>query len=646
MVPLPRRSAPVRFALGDVNGDGAIDAVVQLTGRTSGFFLMLGDGLGSFPTLVPLPIDMGPWPWDGVSLADIDGDGRADIVMPHHDPDKVVVTSIRGTARNPTFVTTTIPLPSPFTVIAVGDLTGDGIVDLVTANQQSGYVTVLAGTGAGRFAAPTQIWSDFYADTIRISDVDGDGYPDLLVGRWNSLSILRGSAQGIGGGYWPIAWGAFSSFALADLNGDNRDDLISTDAATLRVMLNTGGGFADSAAIEQSEYTEPETGDFDGDGRTDLALHDYGVGTVVLHRGNGDGTFGIREAFRVGNRAGSPRVADVNGDGTVDLVFARVASVTGEDEQPVTSELTILMNRPRVVIETWNDPQRFGIGTTATLTWQHALAPDATFRVEISRDAGRTWTTLQSAVAAPHGHGRFVWTVTGPATTAGRVRVVAVGDPKAADVNNALFEVSRAEVQFTTVGGSVTWGIGTHRPIGWRHNLGTGQAVNLDLSRDDGVTWTRLASDLALRGSSSSSLLWTVAGPATARARLRVQWSADASVSAVSERFVIADPFIEMTSPRRGDTVYACSTFRPTWKHNLGVGDGVQLELSLDGGRTWQWGVTVASGIGRGTFDYYEFTPGATAEALLRATWTANPAVTAQTGPFTITAAPYDGSCE
>jgi Tol biopolymer transport system component len=642
-VPLPRRSAPAGFEFGDVNGDGAIDAVVRLSGRTSGVFLLLGDRLGSFPTMRPLPVTLGAW----VLLADIDGDGRSDIVAPQHDPAQVAISLSRGTARNPTFVTTTTPLPSEVGAITVGDITGDRMIDIVTANAQTGYVTVLAGIGGGRFAAPAQIWSDRYADTIRISDVDKDGYPDLLVGRWNSLAVVRGSSQGFVGGYWPIAYGAFSSFALADLNGDNRDDLISTEASTFRVMLNTAGRFADSDVIERPEYSVLDTADFDSDGRIDVAVHNTRIGAVVVHRGNGDGTFGVHETFRVGGRAWGLATADLNHDSTVDLAFARVTSVTGAAEDPVTSELTVLMNQPRVVIETWNDPQRFGIGTMATLTWQHALPTGAKFRVEVSRDGGRRWTTLQSAVAAPGGRGRLVWNVTGPATTAGRVRVVAVGDSTtAADMNNALFEISPAEIHFTTVGGDVTWGIGTHRQMGWGHNLGTGQPVTFDLSRDDGVTWTRLASDVATRGSSSSSLLWTVAGPATARARLRVQWSTNPSVGVVSARFAIADPFIEMTWPLHGDTVHACAIFRPTWKHNLGVGDAARVELSIDRGRTWQSFGTVTAGIGRGTAEFYKFTPGATTNALFRVTWSANPAVSALTGPFTITAAPFDGYCD
>ena len=70
--------------------------------------------------------------------------------------------------------------------------------------------------------------------------------------------------------------------------------------------------------------------------------------------------------------------------------------------------------------------------------------------------------------------------------------------------------------------------------ITWSHNLGTGEAVNITLSRDNGATWTTIAASVVNTTSTNGSFTWNVTGPATTTARIRVTWTQIGSVTDVS----------------------------------------------------------------------------------------------------------------
>jgi len=81
---------------------------------------------------------------------------------------------------------------------------------------------------------------------------------------------------------------------------------------------------------------------------------------------------------------------------------------------------------------------------------------------------------------------------------------------------------------------NVNWTIGSTRSVNWSHNLGTLESVNVEVSRDGGSTWAMLATGKTNNANASGTLAWTVTGPATTTARIRVTWSRSASVHDVS----------------------------------------------------------------------------------------------------------------
>jgi CARDB protein len=157
-----------------------------------------------------------------------------------------------------------------------------------------------------------------------------------------------------------------------------------------------------------------------------------------------------------------------------------------------------------------NGGEAWPIGSIRRIEWQSTVGGNV--RVELSRDAGATWTTLFSSLVDDGAH---KWTVTGPASNRARIRVCSVAAPSVCDASNANFVITRGTVTLTTPNGGETWTIGSIRRIEWASTVaGT---VRIELSSDGGTSWTTLFPSLENDGAQN----WTVFGPVTTRARVR-----------------------------------------------------------------------------------------------------------------------------
>src|SRR5207253_657537 len=111
-----------------------------------------------------------------------------------------------------------------------------------------------------------------------------------------------------------------------------------------------------------------------------------------------------------------------------------------------------------------------------------------------------------------------------PATAHARIRVRASSDSASNDASDVDFTIVSPQLTVTAPNTAVAWNAGTTRNITFAHNIGTGQSVNIDVSRDGGSTWgpvTVFTTTAATTGSYS----WVVSGPVTTQARIRVTWA-------------------------------------------------------------------------------------------------------------------------
>lgn len=334
----------VGVAAGDFNGDGKLDAaVVNETEHSVSIFLGNGDG-----TLVaPVSYGIGGIP-NAIAVGAFGTNALPDLVAsngssgPICTPGCVSVIANKGNGRFRQSAANYDVGSSP-KAVAVGDFTGNGEVDVVAANGGSNNVSVLLNKGAGSFDIAVNYSAGTNPVAVAVGDLNGDSKLDLVVANSgsNDLSVLlnNGSSSFQSPLNTPpgLVGTAPSSVAVGDFNGDGKLDVAVTNwgtagaQSTVSVLLGNGDGtFYAALKSPVSVGVNPSsivTGDFNGDGKMDLAVaNEYGKGangksgTVSVLLGNGDGTFQSATSTTLGVNLLSITTGDVNGDGKLDLV--------------------------------------------------------------------------------------------------------------------------------------------------------------------------------------------------------------------------------------------------------------------------------------------------------------------------------------
>lgn len=238
-------TAPDWVALGDLNGDGEADLAVanrgwwdgsQWSGGDVGVLLNMGGG-----TFVAANYPAGVSPVS-VAMADLNGDGKADLAVASGTGVSVLLNNGNGTFGAPASYGSGT---NPFSV-AAGDLNGDGKIDLAVSNRAGG-ASVLLNIGNGTFAAavnysyPTNPYNG--SGTVVIGDLNGDGRPDLVGNTFtdtcNAIAVLLNQGSGVFGAPSYILPTNPFSVTLGDLNGDAKLDLAVPNGDGVAVLLNT-----------------------------------------------------------------------------------------------------------------------------------------------------------------------------------------------------------------------------------------------------------------------------------------------------------------------------------------------------------------------------------------------------------------------
>ena len=297
--PFPAGRNPNDLAVADFNDDGHPDVAVA-NHEEKHLTVLLGDGRGG---LAPAPrspyaVDVVPHT-HGVAAADLDGDGHVDLATDSWGNDRVATLlgdGDGGFRAGPLLAVGR----HPYQRLRSGDVNGDGHADIITTDLEGDSVTVLLGEGRGRFrAAPG---SPFPAGdspfNLAVGDVDGDGHVDLAVvnapgstsdrrGR-DGLTILTGDGRGgfrmLGGSPFPTGH-IPNRIAIGDMNGDGAGDVVVSCPDSDRLDVFTMGRTGAPRASVVPLPGRPKgiaLHDVDGDGRADLLVTNAGAATLTV----------------------------------------------------------------------------------------------------------------------------------------------------------------------------------------------------------------------------------------------------------------------------------------------------------------------------------------------------------------------------
>ncbi len=289
---------------------------------------------------------------EAVTIEDVNGDGNKDIISSNFDSGDITVMLGKGDG-------TLLSLPtvgystggSPHTSALVADFNGDGFMDIVVPDDNFSFV-YLQGYGDGTFRGAMDFFSPIptsstgrpFAQVIATADLNGDGYPDVVVGNCcnNLIGITVFLSQPDGSmkpGVNYGAGGSLTSVAIADFDGDGIPDIAALDLTGNSVQIFTGNG--DGTFTESNNYptlgnnangsknggfNQIVTGDFNKDGHIDIAVANYSSNNVSVLLNDGNGGFLTAATYTVSGNAQTIATADVNNDGYYDLVVTNYAS--------------------------------------------------------------------------------------------------------------------------------------------------------------------------------------------------------------------------------------------------------------------------------------------------------------------------------
>ncbi len=320
---IPTGADPQAVAAGDFNGDGQPDLAVS---TEQGLFAMLNLGHATFAS----PIVAGA-AWTGnLVVADFNGDGMDDLVA----NGSVLCSQGDGTFR--------LTQAGVGGVRAAADFNGDEKKDLLASFSPGGgpdipppeappAMVIWLGNGDGTFVLGQPVTTTVpgwgYAGSV--ADLNRDGHADVVLRDFGDLIVFLGNGDGTFGSPVQTTGVSWTSFPIADFNGDGVPDIATED----RILLGDGDGrFPQSVWYETQPDGQPvmasaftrwplAAADFDSDGNADLAMALEDMSFILVLPGKGDGQFQPPvQQFVGGVQPGSATTADLDGDGHTDLV--------------------------------------------------------------------------------------------------------------------------------------------------------------------------------------------------------------------------------------------------------------------------------------------------------------------------------------
>lgn len=335
-VSLTSGTAPLSLVAADMNGDFGLDLVVANSGQDNiGIFRVLQNGTGDFVNQQTFSTGNGTNPVS-VAVADLNGDGRPDVVTANLNTDDISIllnNTIAGATNFSMGTAVRIPSGDGPSAVAIGDLNSDGNLDIVVTNQNADTISFFLGNGDGTFGAAQTVNVGDKPVSVVIADLDGNSNPDIVTANENSdnITFLRNNGganptfqvTNIAAGNGPV------SISAGDIETDGDIDIVVANAQddNVSVYINPGNGNL-PAPVNLAVGNNPRAvllGDINHDPNAlDIIVANQSDNTVSILRGKPGATFAPQQVLRSGNGPVALALGDFEPNAYPDIVTANV----------------------------------------------------------------------------------------------------------------------------------------------------------------------------------------------------------------------------------------------------------------------------------------------------------------------------------
>ena len=286
-------------------------------------------GDGAFTAITTVSVGGGS-PF-AIAAADMNADQKIDLVTAHNNSNnvKLIKATAARTYAVPTTAETFAAGAGPY-AIALGDIDGKNGPDIVVANNGSSNVSLLLNSGGNAFATQVTSGTDAQPTAVLLGSFANTKLDFATANKnGNSATVrLNNGTNGFSSTATTISTGAKNPTAIVagDWNADGKMDLAMANSGDMLAVIALGQGNGSFTAGTNPTVSTAlgdhtiATADFNLDGKPDLAIANEKTGDVSILLGNGDGTFGAMTSFPVGTTPGSISIADLNKDSFPDLI--------------------------------------------------------------------------------------------------------------------------------------------------------------------------------------------------------------------------------------------------------------------------------------------------------------------------------------
>jgi hypothetical protein len=310
------------IAVADFDGNGKLD-VAAGNETSSDTSIMIGDGTGALTAMSTRLAGVG-----AMATLDANSDGKADLLVGGYA--SVQLLTNLGAA---TFSSTSYSFPAGRAYsIGFGALDATAGTDIVVGALYGAGTYTFSSDGAGGFGSSTTIHAEG-STSLAVADLNGDGTPEIVSVVGTTVHIGKLGTSG-----WTFTstttTGYLNKVRVADVTGDGKLDVLTTDGSWLYLFPGNGDGTIGAAtkiSWGAAGANDFQVGDMDGDGDRDIVActTNSDVPKISVLLGNGDGTFApAKTMISITDESNSIALADLNGDGKLDVIFGLAWSHT------------------------------------------------------------------------------------------------------------------------------------------------------------------------------------------------------------------------------------------------------------------------------------------------------------------------------